>query len=108
MPPQVPSLSTYFDEIAETRGDDECRAWLDQLFDAKAELATFISSRLPGDGHGAGKYVEFLKGSFNFSLRYSFDDGPDAIIRLPKPGHTATSLRDEKVANEVQVIKYLR
>ncbi|KAH7317227.1 hypothetical protein BKA65DRAFT_515597 [Rhexocercosporidium sp. MPI-PUGE-AT-0058] len=30
-----------------------------------------------------------------------------AIIRFPKPGHTATALRDEKVANEVQIMAYL-
>lgn len=102
----MPSLSTYFDEIAERRGDDECRAWLNQLFEAKGELATFIASRRPGGG--TGTYEGFLKGSFNFSFRYSFEEGPDAIIRFPKPGHTAKTLRDEKVANEVKVIEYLR
>jgi hypothetical protein len=100
------SLKTYFDEIAETNGDDECRAWLNRVFDSKAELATFVASRR--EGGGAGKYVGFLKGSFNFSFRISFsDDVPDAIIRFPKPGHTATALRDEKVANEVQIMEYL-
>lgn len=103
---KIPSLKTYFDEIEETNGDDECRAWLNKVFDAKVELATFVAAR-----RGRGKtteYVGFLKGSFNFSFRFRFDDGgPDAIIRFPKPGHTATALRDEKVANEVQVMEYL-
>jgi hypothetical protein len=79
---------------------------LDKIFDAKAELATFVASRR--EGGGAGRYVGFLKGSFNFSFRFSFSDGwPDTIIRFPKPGHTATALRDEKVANEVQIMEYL-
>jgi len=32
--------------------------------------------------------------------------GPNAIIRFPGPGHT--TFRDEKVTNEVQIIKLLR
>ncbi|KAJ9244681.1 hypothetical protein DTO207G8_2254 [Paecilomyces variotii] len=108
MPPQTTSsLKTYFDELQETNGDDECRAWLNKAFDSRAELAIFVASRLAGVG--TGKYVGFLKGSFNFSFRFSFSDGgPDAIIRFPKPGHTATAYRDEKVTNEVQIMEYLR
>ncbi|TPX14886.1 uncharacterized protein E0L32_004995 [Thyridium curvatum] len=103
---KIPSLKTCFDEIEETNGDDECRAWLDRVLDAKVELATFVAARRGGGR--ATEYVGFLKGSFNFSLRFKFSDGgPDAIIRFPKPGHTATALRDEKVANEVQVMEYL-
>lgn len=102
----ISSLKTYFDETEGTKGDDECRAWLSRVLDAKLELATFVAARM-GRGR-ATEYVGFLKGSFNFSLRFKFrDDGPDAIIRFPKPGHTATTLRDEKVANEVQVMDYL-
>lgn len=102
----MPSLSTYFDEIAETKGDVECRTWLNQLFDAKGELAIFVASRRPGGG--IRTYRGFLKGSFNFSFHYSFEEGPDAIIRFLKPGHTAIAFRDEKVINEVKVIEYLR
>jgi hypothetical protein len=99
-------LKTCFDEIEETNGDDECRAWLSKAFDAKLELAAFVASHRPGR---VTEYVGFLKGSFNFCFRYRFDDdGPDAIIRFPKPGHTATALRDEKVTNEVQAMEYLR
>ncbi|PSS23204.1 hypothetical protein M430DRAFT_64856 [Amorphotheca resinae ATCC 22711] len=40
--------------------------------------------------------------------RNTFNDGgPNAIIRFPKPGHTAVALMDEKVTNEVQFMKYL-
>ncbi|PYH69939.1 uncharacterized protein BO88DRAFT_481367 [Aspergillus vadensis CBS 113365] len=76
--------------------------WLNRLFDARAELATFVATRR--EGRGTGSYVEFLEGSFNFGFRYTFSDGrPDTIIRFPKPGHTATAYRDEKVTNEVQL-----
>lgn len=104
---KISSLKTYFDELEETNGDDEYRDWLSRVFDAKVELATFVAARRGGGV--ATEYVGFLKGSFNFSFRFKFsDEGPDAIIRFPKPGHTATALRDEKVANEVQVMEYLR
>jgi serine/threonine protein kinase len=102
----TPSLKTCSDEIEETNGDDECRAWLSRFFDAKIELARFVATRR-GIGR-ATEYIGFLKGSFNFSFRFKFSDGgPDAIIRFPKPGHTATFLRDEKVANEVQIMDCL-
>ncbi|PKY05494.1 hypothetical protein P168DRAFT_309811 [Aspergillus campestris IBT 28561] len=85
------SLKTYFDELEETNGDDECKAWLSRAFDSKVELAAFVA------------------GSFNMSFRFSFDDGrPDVIIRFPKPGHTATAYRDEKIVNEVEFMEYLR
>ncbi|KAK8912458.1 hypothetical protein H634G_06323 [Metarhizium anisopliae BRIP 53293] len=104
---KILQLRTYFDEIEETNGDNECRAWLDKVFDAKAELATFVASRRKGGP--ATEYVGFLKGSFNFSFQFRFGDGgPDAIIRFPKPGHTATALRDEKVINEATVMEYIR
>ncbi|KAJ6103736.1 hypothetical protein N7486_003958 [Penicillium sp. IBT 16267x] len=108
MPQQkTSSLKTYFDALEETNGDDECRAWLSRAFDTRAELAVFVAGRR--EGGGTGKYVGFLKGSFNISFRFSFDDGrPDVIIRFPKPGHTATAYRDEKVVNEVQIMEYLR
>lgn len=101
------SLKTYFDELEETNGDDECKAWLSGVFDSRAELAVFVAGRR--EGGGTGKYVGFLKGSFNFSFHFSFDDErPDVIIRFPKPGHTATAYRDEKIVNEVQIMEYLR
>lgn len=103
---EVPQLKTCFDELEETNGDDEFKAWASRVFDAKVVLATFVASRR-GRGR-ATEYVGFLKGSFNFSFRFKFsDDGPDAIIRFPKPGHTSTLISDEKVANEVQVMNYL-
>jgi hypothetical protein len=107
MPQQkTSSLKTYFDELEETNGDEECKAWLSRAFDSKAELAVFVAGRR--EGGGTGKYVGFLKGSFNISFRFSFGDGrPDVIIRFPKPGHTATAYRDEKIVNEVQIMEYL-
>ncbi|SPO05332.1 uncharacterized protein DNG_08019 [Cephalotrichum gorgonifer] len=123
MAPDIPFLGTYFDEIVETEADNECRAWVRKMLGAKAELGAFVASRrLPpvrrgtedetgtetGTGAGTGTYVAFLKGSFNLGFRYSFPEGSDTIIRFPKPGHTATALRDEKVVNEVRVLEYLR
>ncbi|KAH6717036.1 hypothetical protein BKA61DRAFT_631057 [Leptodontidium sp. MPI-SDFR-AT-0119] len=97
---------TIFDEIAETDGDDEWKAWLEKVFAVRDEIVTFAASRR--EGGKAGEFVRYLKGSFNLSICIRFsDEGPNAIIRFPKPGHTAVALMDEKVANEVQFMKYL-
>lgn len=100
------SLTTYFDKIAEADGDDEYLAWGRRILGLKTEVATFVASRRKGGG--VGTYVDFVKGSFNLSFQISFSNGgPDALIRFPKPGHTSTALRDEKVTNEVHIMEYL-
>ncbi|TAQ85118.1 hypothetical protein B7494_g6545 [Chlorociboria aeruginascens] len=97
---------TVFDEIAETDGDNEWKAWLEKVFDFTDEIVTFAAGRRGEDT--AGQFVCYLKGSFNLSICIRFSDGgPNAIIRFPKPGHTAIALMDEKVTNEVQFMKYL-
>ncbi|KAF2498882.1 phosphotransferase enzyme family protein-like protein [Lophium mytilinum] len=97
---------TVFDLIAEIEGDNEWHAWLKEVLDAKHEIVKFVTDRR--EGEKPGEFVRYLKGSFNLSLVVSFDDGgPAAVIRFPKPGHVSSSLREEKVKNEVQVLKYL-
>jgi hypothetical protein len=98
---------TAYDEIAEIEADDECRAWLTTALASKEEIVAFVSSRLPD--RSGGEFEGYLRGSYNFCISVSFDDGgPSAIIRFPKPGHTLTARREEKVKNEVRVLKYLR
>lgn len=97
---------TVFDEIAETGGDNEWKAWLEKVFSLREEIVSFTSSRL-GEG-GNGQFVRYLRGSFNLSLCIVFGDGRrNVIIRFPKPGHIAVALMDEKVKSEVQFMKYL-
>ncbi|KAH7361277.1 putative altered inheritance of mitochondria protein 9, mitochondrial, partial [Pyrenochaeta sp. MPI-SDFR-AT-0127] len=98
---------TAYDEIAEVEADDECRAWLIKVLGAKVEILSFVSNRRPGCPEG--EFDGYLKGSFNFCIAVRFNDGgPNAIIRFPKPGHTLTARREEKVENEVHVLEYLR
>lgn len=97
---------TVFDEIAQDDGDNECRAWLQRVIASKAEIATFVAHRRGGGGRGL--FDGYLKGSFNLCICVKFDNGEQrAIIRFPKPGHTATAFRDEKVANEVRFMDFL-
>ncbi|KAI9844999.1 MAG: hypothetical protein M1837_005143 [Sclerophora amabilis] len=97
---------TVFDKIAETDGDNEWKAWLEKVFDSRDEIISFVAGRR--EEGKAGEFVRYLRGSFNLSICIRFPDGgPNAIVRFPKPGHTATALRDEKVANEVQFMRYL-
>ncbi|KAH8702979.1 hypothetical protein GQ44DRAFT_783020 [Phaeosphaeriaceae sp. PMI808] len=97
---------TVFDELAETDGDNEFKAWLSMVIDAKQEIVKFVASQR--QGNQVGEFDGYLKGSFNLSLVVRFSDGgPKAVIRFPKPGHTATTFQDEKVRNEVQFLKFL-
>jgi hypothetical protein len=94
---------TVFDEIAEKAGDDQWEKWKKQVLEAKNEIASFVADRR---GAKAKEVVDWFEGSFNFCLQVTFNDGGlDAIIRFPKPGHT--TFREEKVVNEVQIIKFL-
>ncbi|KAF4448113.1 phosphotransferase enzyme family protein [Fusarium austroafricanum] len=93
----------YFDEIAEKIGDDQWDEWKKRVLEASGEIASFVAHR--GSG-GDSKFVNWFEGSFNFCLRVTFQNSePDSIIRFPGPGHT--TFRDEKVTNEVNVIKFL-
>ncbi|KAF2865013.1 kinase-like domain-containing protein [Massariosphaeria phaeospora] len=96
---------TFFDELAETEGDEEFKAWLSKMIDVKQEIVEFVASRR--EGNEIGEFDSYRKGSFNLSLVVRFSNGPKAVIRFPKPGHTATCLRDEKVRNEVNFISCL-
>ena len=78
--------------------------WKKQVLNARDEIAAFVARRRPGGE--AENVIDWFEGSFNFCLRVTFNDGgPDAVIRFPGPGHT--TFRDEKTANEVQIIKFL-
>ncbi|KAJ4348507.1 uncharacterized protein N0V89_009884 [Didymosphaeria variabile] len=70
------------------------------------EIVEFVASQRLGSP--PGEFDSYLKGSFNLSLVVKFNDGgPKAVIRFPKPGHTAKHLCEEKVRNEVQVLSFL-
>jgi hypothetical protein len=98
---------TVFDELAETDGDNEFREWLSKAIDAKQDIVSFVASKRPGNV--TGEFDSYLKGSFNLSFVVKFSDGgPKAVIRFPKPGHTASHLREEKVRNEVEFLAVLR
>ena len=98
---------TPYDEIVRQNADDELRLWVRKLLDAKEEVVAFVDARL--GGNGAGEYLGFAKGSFNLSFHIGFGgQRPSALIRFPKPGHTHTPWRTEKVENEVGIIEYLR
>ena len=98
---------TVFDELAETDGDEEFKAWLSRLIDTKLDIVNFVASRLHLTV--TATFDGYLKGSFNLSLIINPGDGtPRVVIRFPKPGHTATELREEKVRNEVHFLEFLK
>jgi hypothetical protein len=76
---------------------EEWKAWFARVFDAQHEIATFVAQHCHSKPSGKPK---FHRGSFNLCVEVSLaDGGPDAIIRIPQPGHSA--FREEKILKEV-------
>jgi hypothetical protein len=93
-----------YDEIAEAKLDEEWKSWFAKVFDARDEIATFVAQHRQSQASGKPK---FHRGSFNLCLQIAFlDGGPDAIIRFPRPGHSAFS--EEKIMKEVGAVMILQ
>lgn len=93
-----------FDDVAWERSEAIQDAWVHELFKEETLMAIgeFILK------HRRGVPVELCDpkaGAFNVSFRMKFKDGGSAIIRFPKLG--ATMFPDEKVRNEVDIIRYI-
>ncbi len=80
------------------------KAWLAQFRESSQAICTLASQFRKNDDC----LVKSLHcGSFNISLRLHWeDDGPDWLIRFPIPGKSM--LPDEKVRNEVAVMKFIQ
>ncbi|KAK1948885.1 hypothetical protein LY78DRAFT_16591 [Colletotrichum sublineola] len=95
-----------FDFIAQKNIRDAQYAFACSLIDAKEDIVAFVHKRL--NWNGTGSYNGFLKGSFNISFKVQRADSDEqVIIRFPIPGRIHEPWRDEKVENEVMVMKYL-
>lgn len=93
-----------FDELADKQRQDISKQWIHRAFAAQKEILELVAQRRRG-GEAQG-IVGWFAGSYNFCFRVSFTEGPDAIIRFPKPG--CTVFPDEKVTNEARVIEFIR
>ncbi|RHZ62284.1 uncharacterized protein CDV56_104203 [Aspergillus thermomutatus] len=94
-----------FDDVAWEESDAIADAWVAELFktDTLRQIGDFIVK------HRKGVPTELCDpkaGAFNVSFRMKFEDGGSAIIRFPKPG--ASMFPEEKIRNEVSVIRYLQ
>ncbi|PLN85786.1 phosphotransferase family protein [Aspergillus taichungensis] len=94
-----------FDDVAWEQSETISDAWVAELFqtDNLRAIGDFIVR------HRKGVPAELCQpraGAFNVSFRMRFEDGGSALIRFPKPG--ATMFPEEKVRNEVAVIKYIQ
>jgi hypothetical protein len=90
-----------YDELAKAKADKEWESWYLQAFAARQAIGDFVAQHRPG----RPTKTEVYTGSSNFCVHVLFNDQePDAIIRFPRPGHSA--FRHEQVLNEVGAIKY--
>ncbi|KAK2807976.1 hypothetical protein FQN49_008755, partial [Arthroderma sp. PD_2] len=93
------------DDVAWEQSDNISDAWIKSLFeeDTLIAIGRFIAR------HRAGTPVELCSpkaGGFNVSFKMVFANGGAALIRFPKPG--VTMFPEEKVRNEVAVMRYLQ
>lgn len=94
-----------FDDVAWERRETIQDAWVHELFKEETLMAIgeFILK------HRRGVPIELCDpkaGAFNVSFRMKFEDGGSTIIRFPKLG--ATMFPDEKVRNEVDILRYIQ
>ena len=93
-----------FDDYAWEQSETISDTWVSDLF--KTETLTEIGDFMIR--HRKGVPVELCQpraGAFNVSFRMKYQDGGSSLIRFPKPG--ATMSPEEKVRNEVAVMRYI-
>ncbi len=94
-----------FDHVAEEQEEKNFTLWVQSLLRKSPEhLAMHLA-----DKHRAGKSTgacHWKNGSFNICYRVKYDDGFNAIVRFAAIGRAIH--RQEKVNDEVTVMKYLR
>ncbi|KAI5862075.1 hypothetical protein GGS23DRAFT_598088 [Durotheca rogersii] len=99
-------MGTPFDFIAKQNAEDAKLAFIHKLVDAKHEIVSFVDSRLGWDS--AGEFLDYFKGSFNLSIAVLNGNTQErALIRFPVPGKVHEPWLEQKVKNEVMVMKYL-
>ncbi|BCR82773.1 phosphotransferase family protein [Aspergillus chevalieri] len=94
-----------FDDVAWEQSETISDAWVAELFkiDTLRAIGDFIVKHRKGV---PSELCQPRAGAFNVSFRMKFEDGGSALIRFPKPG--ATMFAEEKVRNEVAVIRYIQ
>ncbi|XWX01119.1 hypothetical protein V2A60_009144 [Cordyceps javanica] len=94
-----------FDDVAWEESERIESEWIKSLFEESTlrAIGDFIVK------HRRGVPTEMCDpkaGAFNALFRMKFQDGGSAVIRFPKPG--ITMFPEEKVRNEVAVMKYIQ
>lgn len=92
-----------FDDINLNAIEEEKKAWIAKASKSAAGVCALANSYRQRDDC---LFISLHCGSFNFSYRLNWeDDGEDWLIRFPLPGKSM--YLDEKVQNEVSVMKYV-
>lgn len=95
-----------FDDVAWEQSEDISDGWVQGLFKSEDTLRAIGDFLWKHYGGVPTALCDPRAGSFNLSFRMEFQDGGSAIIRFPKPG--TAMFPEEKVRNEVAVIRYIQ
>ena len=99
-------MGTSFDAVAQRDAQDAKMAFLDHFTRAKEDIVSFVDSRL--GWKQAGKFLGYLSGSFNISIVVQNGETDErALIRFLIPGKVYKPWLEQKVKNEVMVLKYI-
>ena len=97
-------LCMSYDDVAWEQSDDISDNWLLQFLDVEVlkPIAHFILKHNSGDDP---EFSILKKGFYNLTLRMKYKHGTATDIRFVQPG--ATMFPEEKVQNEVAVMRYI-
>ncbi len=94
-----------FDDVAWEESERIESEWVKSLFEPSTLRA--IGDFIVKHRHGIPtEMCDPKAGAFNALFRMKFQDGGSAVIRFPKPG--VTMFPEEKIRNEVSMIKYIQ
>lgn len=104
------SLTVDYDGAFYAEGKDIFDVWNNSITEEHIrDLELFVTDHV--NDRGAAKFVTggMSDGSYNRVVRFSFDsNGSDVALKFPKPGHTAATLAQEKIANEAAWMQFLK
>lgn len=97
-------LRMCYDDVAWEQSDDISDNWLLQFLDVEVlkSIAHFVLKHNSGDDP---EFSVLKKGFYNLTLRMKYKHGTATNIRFSQPG--TTLFPEEKVQNEVAVVRYI-
>lgn len=95
----------HYDDASWEKSEEVADCWVRQFLEP--DILRPVGGFLVRHHHPSDpdEFSVLEKGAFNISLRMKYENASSAVIRFPQPG--ATMFPEEKVRNEVAVMRFL-